>query len=465
LDIRIDPPLLTPAAQKYAWEQIAARAGFDARQIPLNYGGAESPAPSTIIDRSSPADWVNLLTLLPQDMTWIPAQETIPTGATLPFSNSVPVLFWGAKAGKTAGTFAKKLQNGSVVFHADILAATLFMLTRWEEIALPQRDAHGRFPAVASTAYRLGFLDTPIVDQYALILREWLKTLIPNWKPNKNIPSVRLTHDIDFISQYPTPLTFARAFKTALLSKQPPVNIRRVAERLKIQFTSPEKGERYLAIFQLAEISKSHGFKSHFYFMAAKPGFKQEGYDPALPYLKKAYRFLAKEGHEIGLHPGYSTFENLQTLQTEKERLERALDSKVAGSRQHFLRFRAPYTWRHLEQAGLEYDSTMGFADYEGFRCGTSHPYHPYDMELDQEMKILEVPLIVMDTTLRHNRRLSPEQGKLKILDLADKCSAVEGTFTILWHNTSLVDDWEDWTVMYCDVLSQLSKIQDTMGG
>ncbi len=32
-----------------------------------------------------------------------------------------------------------------------------------------------------------------------------------------------------------------------------------------------------------------------------------------------------------------------------------------------------------------------------------------------------------------------------KILELMEKCYEVEGTFSLLWHNTSVSDDWEDW--------------------
>jgi hypothetical protein len=460
LDTNIALPVITPAAQEYAWRQLASRAGFDAREISWRYGeanaGVDLSTPAIVISRASDKQWKALLTLDAQQIEWHRAAETIPSGAELPFDNLVPILFWGDKGIRDPKAFAEKLPNGSVVFHADIIAATLFMLTRWEETVLPQRDEHGRFPAAASAAYRLGFLDIPIVDQYALILREWIKAIVPNWQPKKNIPTVNLTHDIDFIYQYPTALTFARTIKDAIFSNQPYDNVKQALKDLKIQLTAPEDGERYRAIFQLAETSKKHGFQSQFYFMAARQNSKQEGYDPALPRLKKIYRFLKKEGHEIGFHPGYNTFGNLSLLKKEKVKLEQALEEKVTSGRQHFLRFQVPRTWRDWEEAGLLRDSTLGYAEQEGFRGGTCHPYHPFDLERDHELSLLEVPLIVMDPTLKHYKNMTAENAKERILHLAARCFEVEGTFTLLWHNTLLHDSF--WHRAYIETLAVLEK-------
>ena len=54
----------------------------------------------------------------------------------------------------------------------------IILLSRWEETVLTGRDAHGRLPFSDSVAHRQGFLDRPLVDEYALILREWLKARV-----------------------------------------------------------------------------------------------------------------------------------------------------------------------------------------------------------------------------------------------------------------------------------------------
>ena len=50
-----------------------------------------------------------------------------------------------------------------------------------------------------------------------------------------------------------------------------------------------------------------------------------------------------------------------------------------------------------------------------------------------------------MDGTLKVYRKLTPDEGLKSIIYLMDKCKEVEGTFTLLWHNTSIYRGWENW--------------------
>ncbi|MGI6455407.1 MAG: hypothetical protein ACOX5R_07245 [bacterium] len=86
-------------------------------------------------------------------------------------------------------------------------------------------------------------------------------------------------------------------------------------------------------------------------------------------------------------------------------------------------------------------------------------PFKPFDIEQNRELDIVEIPLIVMEGTLRNYRNLTPEEGEERILTLAKRCKQVNGTFTLLWHNTSLQGDWKPWAEMYRRVLPQLAEM------
>ena len=87
-----------------------------------------------------------------------------------------------------------------LVIHADLVASAFFLLSRYEECVLREvRDGHGRFPGRRSLLFRADVLDRPLVDEYGVALRTWLRDAgldIPEWARN---PSVVLTHDIDDI--------------------------------------------------------------------------------------------------------------------------------------------------------------------------------------------------------------------------------------------------------------------------
>jgi hypothetical protein len=120
--------------------------------------------------------------------------------------------------------------------------------------------------------------------------------------------------------------------------------------------------------------------------------------------------------------------------------LRSLLGSGPLGGRQHFLRWK-PSTWRAWEDIGLAYDSTLGFADAIGFRVGTSVPYHPWLMDEDRESALLEIPLLVMDSTLVENRYMGLDEthSLSRVTTLVRRCEIAGGVFTLLWHNTSVI--------------------------
>ncbi len=418
--------------------------------------------PGIIVVPCSDAAWWALLERAPRGLDWLPANEVAPRGAQLPFDDPIPVLFWGEGYEDGCKPFAELRPDGIVVFYADITAAAFFMLSRWEETVMPARDQHERFPATASVAYKQRFLDRPIVDEYALILRQWLKVLLPGWQPQTRRFTVKLSHDIDHVRRFDNPYQAIRTFVGDLLKRRSlrcawQTGLEAITETL-----SPQRASYFQGIYDLAELSQQHGINSNaFYFMAAEPGPFANQYDPASPLLRRCIEDLRERGFEVGLHAGYETFDNPEKLAWEKARLDAILGETRYGGRQHYLRFRVPNTWRHWEQVGLSYDSTMTYADHEGFRCGTCHPFQPFDVEQDRQLDLLEVPLIVMDGTLRDYRGMTPDQGEAHILELARRCQQVEGTFTLLWHNSSLDGEWRVWAEMYRRIVEMLAGMQD----
>ncbi|GAB4547330.1 MAG: polysaccharide deacetylase family protein [Anaerolineales bacterium] len=452
---------LTPSAVEYARLQLMRRAGAPQDLVPFFYGDPSEArffSPGVIVCPCAPQAWNQILHAPPHSLAWLPLSSALPAGGSAFFQNDLPVLFWG-QGFENVKPFVEQRQDGSLVFYADIFSAAVFMLSRWEESASPARDAHDRFPAHASVAYQQGFLDLPVIDQYAFVLREWLKKIAPHWQPAALQPALNLTHDIDWTMRFPNPVRFLRMAGGELIKKNLQGFLRQV-QNLYVQTFRPAQDEYLQSIYALADISEANGARSRFFFMAAQRGKYQQGYSCAAPLTRRCMLDLLERGHQIGIHPGYETYQNPQKLMEEKRRLEDALGVRVDGGRQHFLRFAAPFTWRHWRQAGLSYDSTLGYADCEGFRCGTCHPYQPFDVEADQVIPVEEIPLIAMDATLRLYRRLSAEEGRLQILELARRCFAVGGAFTLLWHNTSLVDEWAEWAAAYPRIVRELADMR-----
>ena len=149
-------------------------------------------------------------------------------------------------------------------------------------------------------------------------------------------------------------------------------------------------------------------------------------------------------GHEIGLHGSYETFRDPARLKGELERLVHAcaqerIEQEAWGARQHFLRWENPTTWRAYEEAGLAYDTTLGYSSRPGFRAGSCHEYPVFDLRARRELRLRERPLVVMDTPTLDRLGLDDDGLGALIERLRAECRRAGGDFTVLWHNNWLV--------------------------
>ena len=90
----------------------------------------------------------------------------------------IPVLYGAESTNAGDGNYYQETQN-QVCWSIDIFGSSFFCLTRYEELARPSQDSRDRFPATASLAYREGFLDRPIVNEYIELLWLSFKRLWP----------------------------------------------------------------------------------------------------------------------------------------------------------------------------------------------------------------------------------------------------------------------------------------------
>lgn len=105
----------------------------------------------------------------------------------------------------------------------------------------------------------------------------------------------------------------------------------------------------------------------------------------------------------------------------------------------HYLRWEHPTTMYGWVQAGMSYDSTLGYADKPGFRCGTCFEYPAFDVVRDQILPLRIRPLVAMDQTFlgAHYMALSAgEEAFDAFFRIKNACRQVGGVFSLLWHNS-----------------------------
>lgn len=322
----------------------------------------------------------------------------------------------------------------------DVFGSAFFMLTRYEEAALTERDARDRFPAAASLAAREGFLGRPLVDEYVELLWAALLRVWPRLDPPARTLRVLPSHDVDvpFASRRVL-RRLARAAAAGLVRRRDP--------RPALTWLRARTGRDPFDTFDfLLDESERRGLKSTFFVMTGPAGPGDEGdYSIDDPRIRRLLRTAHARGHEIGLHPSYDTFRDGDQMRFERDELARAcaeegIEPAPLGVRQHFLRWENPTTWQVADEAGFAYDSTLTFPEQPGFRCGTCREYPAFDLRSRRQLRLRERPLIVMDATLVEPQylALSHERALETIRDLKRACRRFGGVFTILWHNDRL---------------------------
>ena len=154
--------------------------------------------------------------------------------------------------------------------------------------------------------------------------------------------------------------------------------------------------------------------------------------------MKDLLRLLTSQGHELGFHPSYGTAENPSAFFQEFKRVQEAAPALIRGGRQHYLRFLGSSTWKMWDDAGLEYDSTVGFNKVPGFRAGTAREYPVFDLHRRSQLTLKERPLIIMDCTLLEYGHNTIDDALDIAYQLAQNVRRHGGNMTLLWHNSYL---------------------------
>jgi hypothetical protein len=390
-------------------------------------------------------EWLALGSLPNQPLDlWRVSEESVDAKLVAP---RVPIIY-GARL---PGGSYYEVSRSKATLGVDILGSAFFMLTRYEEAVKRDRDARERFPAEASLAYQEAFLDRPIVNEYLEVLWWALKRLWPGLRRKQRSFKKHLSHDVDrpFCTK-----SLPRVLKNAVEDLVERRNLS-LAKRRVQSFAQVRRGYLDHDICNtfdfIMDLSEEHDLRSSFYFLTENTAGRIDGnYSMADPWIKTLLRRIHERGHEIGLHSSYNTFRDPEQVRREFYILLKVAETEGIvqrgwGGRQHYLRWEAPTTWEAWEKANLDYDATLGFADCIGFRCGVCYEYQVFNLRTRAALKLRERPLVVMEDSALSGRYmgLTFEQARREIGRLKERCKLFGGDFTLLWHNSRLVDEHE----------------------
>ena len=363
----------------------------------------------------------------------------------------------------------------------DVFACIFYALSRYEEYGDVPKDSHGRYSATTSHAGRHGYLHLPIVRQWCGLLLERLVASNDNFPPS-TAPAYYFqpSYDIDLLWAYRhRGLRGAASGVKDLLTG----HAGRAARRL----MGANEDDPYDTLLSLLDMHEEVARASTVHHQAGPPldGRHAKSIITPKPRVfwlltdrkdrrdinpypipepqKEMMRAVAGRA-EQGIHPGYLTYRDPEVLRRELDRFKAILGVTPTQSRQHFLRFSLPETYRNLHGVGVRSDHTMGYADAIGWRAGTNLPFNWYDLEREKATYFQIHPFAAMDVTLKDYLGLDPAAASAAVLELARPIRRLGGPFTLLWHNSSFSEahGWAGWRLAYRQLVEELTSTPTT---
>lgn len=335
-------------------------------------------------------------------------------------------------------------------FPFDLFAMTFYSISRYEEYLNFEKDSFGRFSAKGSLAYKNEFLHLPLVNLWAQKLGKLLLLKYPTLTISPKKYSFFPTYDIDHAWAYLHKgllRTVGSSIKDIIR-----IDLRNLKNRALILANS--KKDPYFTFNYLGDLRRKYNLKPIYFFLLANWG----KYDMNNSLKSKSLENLIREisnNYSVGIHPSYRSNIDTHLIQIEKERLEKITGQPISKSRQHFLILKFPETYRQLIKSGIREDYTMGYASEIGFRASIANSFYWYDLENESPTNLLIHPFQVMDVTLNQYLKLNPEDVFEAVSPIIENCKLVGGTFTTLWHNSSLTEEknWSGWRVVYEQII------------
>jgi hypothetical protein len=345
-------------------------------------------------------------------------------------------------------------ENDSFIINYDIIASSFFLLSGWNEYFSEKKDQYGRFPYSESIQTRMGITQKPVVNYYFDILKTVIEEAYSvklngsKWGEHDFVTCI--THDVDTCET-----GWLEGGFHALKKKDIIAPVRLVFKKIFLQ-------DAWFNFREILKLENDLNVHSTFFFLGydkPRSGIKNADYDITSEKFRKIFNEIVTSGSEAGLHASALTHKDISLFNQDLNRM----NHPVNGVRFHFLLYDHQITPFILDEAGMKYDSSLGFAEQFGFRNSFCFPFQPYDIRNDKPFDFYEIPLVLMDGTLQKYLSRSPLEAMNNLSDLILEIKKFNGCFTFLWHNTHFSEyKYAGWNEVFFQI-SELCKKENSL--
>lgn len=331
--------------------------------------------------------------------------------------------------------------------HFDIFAASFYLLSRYEEYLPHEKDEFGRYAHSNSLAYREGFLHQPLINVWLQEFRSALTAKFRGLKFKGTQFANVITYDVDIAYSYLNKGFFRNIggiFRSLWKGEWS-------AALERWQVLAGKKKDPFDCYEWLDALHLYCRLKPYFFFLVARNNSK---YDKNVSTSSKRFQELVEyyaSTCNIGIHPSWQSGDDKTLLKEEVEWLEAVSDTQVQASRQHYIRFTLPETYRQLLSEGIRKEFSMGYGSINGFRASVCSSFKWYDLENEQATSLIVYPFCFMDANSYYEEKHTPQQAYDELMRMYNTVKKVNGTMITIWHNHLLGKDRQtrEWSEMF----------------
>ena len=322
-------------------------------------------------------------------------------------------------------------------FPFDIFAASFYLLSRYEEYLPHRKDMYGRYAHENSLAFREGFLDRPLINEWVQLFKDVLKDKFPRLTFHQPRFTFLPTYDIDI----------AWSYKHKGWSRSVAGWIRSLAKgdwqqfKERINVLQGKQKDPFDSYGWLNQLHEQYQLKPYYFFLLAG---KKGKYDKNVSPRQKSLQALVSDHltrYPVGIHPSWRSGDEFALLKKEVETLQSITGNKVLSSRQHYIRMTLPQTYRRLIENGIEFDFSMGYGSINGFRASVASAFYWYDLEKEEPTRLMLFPFCYMEANSFYEQKYTAQQALDEMRHYYNAVKSVNGTFIMIWHNQFLGTD------------------------
>lgn len=350
--------------------------------------------------------------------------------------------FWD----ETPYFFASK--NGDLPF--DILSASFYLLSRYEEYLPHLKSEHNRYPAEESLAHKNQFLELPLIDIWVKRFRKLLVQKYPDLvfkeKGFRQLSVVEVSST--FAYKHRDILRTLIGFSSDFFS----LNFSKITTRFLTLMGL--RRDPYDNFDELITFHKENQIPSLFFFLLTELSVFDRGISPNVTAYRTLIKMIA-DYDAVSVLASYNACYDVPKLKAEREEMIEIINRPVKRIRMSYNRLIIPETYENITDAEYNEDYTMGYFSHPGFRASTCTPFYFYDINLEVQLPIRVNPFCF------HSQHLEGVKNKKDALKIARslkyQIENVNGKFITVFTNEKLGKD-EKYRRFYKEILTLTSK-------